>query len=263
MSGYDICRQMRRIASLHNKPILMLTANDTEEQELMGLQAGADDYLTKPIQGTRLLGRLNTALRRNIRELDANPLTHLPGNTSIVQEIDHRLTSGAPFAVIYGDLNHFKSYNDRYGFLRGDQVLKLAAQCLVWSAEATEGPEPAFVGHLGGDDYVAVVPSAQAEPLCQKWMTQFDKLVPALYDSADRKVGHVVVKNRQGQVVDVPIVSIAMVIIKNTDQDFRHPGEISELASELKTLAKSYGKSTFVVNRRKKSGTNEDKNPGC
>jgi diguanylate cyclase (GGDEF)-like protein len=251
IDGYSICRQMRQKLSLRNKPILMLTALNDQKNEIIGLRAGADDYLTKPIDTGRLLARLNSAIHRNVRELDASPLTHLPGNTSIVQEIEKLIGSGSQFAVIYGDLNNFKSFNDRYGFLRGDQAIKLAAQCLIAGVEAKGGEGPAFVGHVGGDDFVAIVAPDQAEEVCKDVIARFDAIMPSLYDEEDRKRGYVIGKNRQGQEVQTPLTGIALVVVSTVGRNFQHPGEISSLASELKSWAKSFGHSAYVEDRRR------------
>lgn len=151
--GIRYAEPMRRTSTLRTVPIVMLTALSDKRNEIAGLRAGADDYLTKPIDTERLQARLENALSRNIRELDANPLTHLPGNTSILQEMERRLRKQEAFAVIYSDLNNFKAFNDRYGFLRGDQAIKLAAQCLVLSVEGRVAqsvvmPGNWFIGHV-------------------------------------------------------------------------------------------------------------------
>jgi DNA-binding response OmpR family regulator len=251
MDGYSICREMRAKSSLRNKPILMLTVRNDQQNELTGLRAGADDYLTKPIDTARLLARLNSAIHRNIRELDASPLTHLPGNTSIAQELERLLQEKQPFAVIYGDLNNFKSFNDRYGFLRGDQAIKLASQCFVTAVETRADMKPAFIGHIGGDDFVAIVHPDEAEKVCEDIIRGFDEKVPNLYDEADRKKGFILGKTRQGQMVENPIMGIALVVVKDSDRPFEHPAEISALASELKVRAKGFVKSAFVMERRK------------
>jgi diguanylate cyclase (GGDEF)-like protein len=249
MTGYEVCARMRERSSLRTRPILMLTALSDQRNELAGLKAGADDYLTKPVNTARLLARLHAAIERNMRELDANPLTHLPGNTGITQEIERRLASGLAFAVTYLDLNDFKAYNDRYGFLRGDQVIKLAAQCLSSAAEAAEGPS--FVGHVGGDDFVAVTEAGSAERMCKDVIARFDAMVPDLYDEADRKAGHIRGKTRQGQEVRFPLVGTALAVVTAEPGRFTHAAQISALATELKSWAKSHGKSAYVTDRRR------------
>jgi diguanylate cyclase (GGDEF)-like protein len=254
--GYTLCRAMRRTSTLRTVPIVMLTALADKRNEIAGLRAGADDYLTKPIDTERLLARIENALSRNIRELDANPLTHLPGNTSILQELERRLKGQEPFAVLYGDLNNFKAFNDRYGFLRGDQAIKLAAQCVVFAVEGRAAQSATmsgqwFVGHVGGDDFIAIVPADQAENACREIIQRFDAAIPNLYDPEDKARGYIIGKTRQGQDAQFPFVGMAIVIVSNADQRFTHPGEISSMASELKSYAKSFGKSAYVWDRRR------------
>ncbi len=251
INGYAVCSAMRQKNALRNKPILMLTSLNDQQNELAGLKAGADDYLTKPINTSRLLARINTAIHRNIRELDANPLTHLPGNASIFQEIERRLKNNAAFSVIYADLNDFKAFNDVYGFFRGDQAIKLAAQCITFCVESHVKQGLSFVGHVGGDDFVAVVHADEAEAVCKDIIARFDSMIPQLYDEKDQQRGYIEGKSRQGQSVRYSFVSIALVIVNSTERKFQHPGEISSLSSELKTWAKSFGKSAYVTDRRK------------
>ena len=155
VDGYSLCRSMRHTSTLRTVPIVMLTALSDKRNEIAGLRAGADDYLTKPIDTERLLARLENALSRTMRELDANPLTRLPGNTSILQEMERRLRLQEEFAVIYADLHNFKAFNDRYGFLRGDQAIKLAAQSIVFTVEGRAARSSTsvgrgFISHVGG-----------------------------------------------------------------------------------------------------------------
>src|SRR4029078_4096112 len=121
----------RATPELHHTPIIMLTAHSLEKEELSGFEAGADDYMAKPFKTARLLVRVETAIGRLERSLDANPLTRLPGNMSIQNELERRITANKPFSVLYFDLNNFKSFNDRYGFMRGDEAIKLTAQVLT------------------------------------------------------------------------------------------------------------------------------------
>lgn len=264
--GYTLCRAMRRTSTLRTVPIVMLTALSDKRNEIAGLRAGADDYLTKPIDTERLQARLENALSRNIRELDANPLTHLPGNTSILQEMERRLQKKEPFAVIYSDLNNFKAFNDRYGFLRGDQAIKVAAQCIVFSVEGRAAQSMVmtgnwFIGHVGGDDFVVILPAEKAEDVSREIIKRFDAAVPDLYDPEDKARGYILGKTRQGEPARFPFVGIALAIVSNGDRRFSHPGEISSMASELKSYAKSFGKSAFVMDRRDRTAEKTSEGP--
>src|ERR1044071_9241939 len=125
LSGYDVCKKIRKVSYLQNTPVVMLTARSGEGAEVHGFESGADDYISKPFKPKGLLARIETAIGRSTKQLDANALTHLPGNQAIFKEIEERIESGEKFSVFYMDLNNFKAFNDRYGFVRGDQAIKL------------------------------------------------------------------------------------------------------------------------------------------
>ena len=117
--------------------------------------------------------------------------------------------AGAAVAVAYADLDNFKSYNDRYGFLRGDEVISLFAQVLRKAAQDAAGPD-GFVGHIGGDDFVALVPPEAAEVFAARVITGFDDRIPTLYDPEDASAGSIELEDRQGQLRRFPIVSVSL-----------------------------------------------------
>lgn len=248
-SGYEVCQRMRQLPSLRNTPIIMLTVRAGEEDELKGLKSGADDYLTKPFMPARLLARLQTAIDRNVRELDANPLTHLPGNTSILQEIENRIDKKEPFAVLYIDLNNFKAFNDRYGFVKGDQVIRFTAE-LLSSCVISNGRRGNFLGHVGGDDFVAIVAPEDAEETGGVIIARFDGSIPGFYDSTDRERGYIETVDRRGNPSRFPLMGVAVAVVSNVNRPFNHPGEVALVAGELKKWAKTKGKSACVVDRR-------------
>src|SRR5467141_2217356 len=149
MSGYDVCRQIKSDVFLRHIPVMLLTAQAGTSNKVTGLEQGADDYLTKPFEMDELLARIRTLLRRTRMGLEANPLTRLPGNVTIENEILSRIQSKTPFAVLYLDLNSFKAYNDIYGFVKGDDVIRETARIILTQSDPSEG----FVGHIGGDDF--------------------------------------------------------------------------------------------------------------
>ena len=250
MTGFEVCKKIREIAPLRNTPVIMLTARSAEDDELQGLQSGADDYLTKPFKPARLLARLQTAIERNARELDANPLTHLPGNSSILQEIEQRLQRKEPFAVLYVDLNHFKAFNDRYGFLRGDDVIKHTSELLL-SCVDSGNHRDRFTGHVGGDDFVAIVTPEDADPVAKAMVERFDASIPQFYDEEDRKKGYIDTVDRQGKQTQYPMMGVAIAVVSSLTRAFQHSGEVALVASELKKLAKSKEKSAYVFDRRR------------
>jgi PleD family two-component response regulator len=256
LDGFHVAQELKKNMMLRHIPVIVLSSRIDFLEKMRSLDVVVDEYIVKPIDPQDLLLRTRLVLQRAQVNLDANPLTKLPGNTAIVKTIKGKLAAGRPYAVGYADLNNFKAFNDRYGFLRGDQAIKLAAQCLVLSAEKGASLSSGmvgswFIGHVGGDDFIIVLPADQAEDTCKEIISKFDSQVPNLYDEEDRQRGFILGKNRQGQPLQYPFIGMALVIVSNGDKRFTHPGEISSMASELKSFAKSFGKSAYVLDRRR------------
>jgi GGDEF domain-containing protein len=228
----------------------MLTGKSEVQDKVHGIEAGADDYLVKPFEPKELLARVRMILRRTAQELDANPLSRLPGNVSIQHEIEERIAAQQPLAVCYADLNRFKAFNDHYGFERGDQAIKVTADILLDAMKRGGNPGD-FLGHIGGDDFVIVTTPDKAEAVCQLVIDAFDRGAPSLYDDADRSRGFFLHTDRQGQPIDVKFLSIAIGIVTNVDRPLTHLGQIAEIGAELKAYAKQFEKSLFVRERRK------------
>ena len=151
MDGFTTCQKIKSDLLLRHIPVMMLTAQAGVSSKVTGLERGADDYITKPFDLQELIARIRTLLRRTRQGLEANPLTRLPGNITIENEILGRLEAHQPFAVLYLDLNSFKAYNDTYGFLKGDEVIRETAKIILKEADKDRG----FVGHIGGDDFIS------------------------------------------------------------------------------------------------------------
>ena len=179
----------------------------------------------------------------------ANPLTNLPGNPAIQDAITERIHAGKKFVVIYCDLDNFKAYNDYYGFQQGDQVLLRIAAILQKAVNRWRKGE-AFLGHLGGDDFVIVTKKDIAEQLCQAVIKMFDEEIPSLYREEDRNRGYIVAQDRMGINQQFPIISISIAIVSNEKVEFKNNIEVAEKAAELKKYAKSLSGSNFVWDRR-------------
>jgi diguanylate cyclase (GGDEF)-like protein len=249
MSGYAVCRNIRSTPELQHTPVIMLTAHSLEKEELSGFEAGADDYLSKPFKPSRLLARIETAIGRLERTLDANPLTRLPGNMSIHNEIERRITVNKPFSVLYFDLNNFKAFNDRYGFMRGDDAIKLTADVLtkMFLAARIKG---SFLGHVGGDDFVGIVDSHEVMQLCEVVIDMFERSIRTLYDPDDLERGRITSVDRSGKRVELPIMGLAIAVVTNRQRKFEHPAEISLISGDLKKWVKSAGRSAYAIDRR-------------
>ena len=249
LTGPQVCEQLKQDLLLRHIPTLMLTGKSELQDKVYGIDAGAEDYLVKPFEPQELLARVKMVLRRASRDLDANPLTRLPGNISIQHELERRIASSDPYAVCYLDLNRFKAFNDHYGFKRGDEVIQMTAQVLLAATKARGGPAD-FVGHIGGDDFLIITARMRADALCQLIMEQFDAMAGQLYDAEDRARGYLIHQDRKGQEIRVPILSIAIAVVTGEGRTFTHPGEIAKLGAELKAYAKQFERSYYAKERR-------------
>ncbi len=249
MTGPELCKEMRKDFTLSTIPVIMLTGMSEVRDMVSGIDSGADDYLIKPIDPDNLLARVGMILKRTSRNLDANPLTRLPGNTSIMEELQIRIKSGRNFAVGYCDLDKFKIYNDKYGFEKGDEILKLTAKLLV-SAVQEIGQEGSFVGHIGGDDFIFISDDNVADQISRRMIDLFDFASPGFYSEEDRLKGYILGKDRSGQETKAALISISIGIVSNVQNKINHVAQIGEIAAELKKIAKEKGRSNYVRDRR-------------
>jgi diguanylate cyclase (GGDEF)-like protein len=233
---------------LRHIPVMMLTAQVGVSNKVNGLEHGADDYLTKPFDLQELIARIRTLLRRTRQGLEANPLTRLPGNITIENEILSRVEAQQPFAVLYLDLNSFKAYNDTYGFLKGDEVIRQTAKIILKEADKDRG----FVGHIGGDDFIVLTDPGTCEALCSRIIARFDELSPTFYSDADRRRGYVQAEDRRGLQTQFPLLSIAIGVVSNQYKVLSSLGEVSSIGTEMKHFAKEKKEkgSAYAVDRR-------------
>ncbi len=248
MDGVEVLRRLRSHAATSAVPVILLTAKALSADKVVGLTAGADDYIVKPFDTLELVARVRTTLRRTAEARSMSPLTGLPGNHRIDTEIARRASSGASYAVCHVDLDDFKSFNDSYGFLRGDDLLQLLATCLQAAASSAGDPEP-FVGHIGGDDFVVVCDPEQAESLCRLAVAEFDAAVLGFYDPTDAGVGWLETTDRRGVLRRHPVVAVSIGVAVQTAglRDYR---AVVSAATEMKAVAKASPGSFVAVDRR-------------
>jgi len=248
IDGVELCRRLRADPATANLPVIMLTAKSLSADKVVGLTAGADDYIIKPFDTLELVARVRSTLRRNAEMRAVSPLTGLPGNHRIDEEIAARVSASLPFAVCYLDLDNFKAFNDAYG-LRGDEVITLLASALQLAANEAGEPVP-FVGHVGGDDFVLLCEPAQAELACRRVAEILDTKVPALHDRCDAERGYLEVTDRRGDVRRYPLVSVSIGAAMSGRRTFSDHREVVAIATEMKTVAKSTRGSAIAVDRR-------------
>ncbi len=251
IDGYEVCRRLRTDSRTQETPVILLTAKGRAEDKIRGLDVGADDYVVKPFDPEELVARVNSVLRRSRALRDVSPLTGLPGNKRIDAELRRVVAEpGEGFAVLYADLDQFKAYNDHYGFMRGDEVLRYTADVIN---EALEGhPSPRnFLGHLGGDDFIAVTMPEQVEEVCDDICRAFDAGILGFYDADDIERGYVDSVDRYGEHRRVPPVSISIGVATTAHRELGTQWEISAVATEMKHLAKGEEGSRWEIDRRR------------
>ncbi len=250
MDGRTVCSLIKKDLLLRHLPVIMVTGKGEIDDKIGGIDAGADDYIVKPFEPKELLARIRMILRRTERDLEANPLTRLPGNVSILGELSKRITQKALFAVCYVDLDKFKAYNDKYGFERGDNVIRETARILIRAAQEFGEPDD-FIGHIGGDDFVIVTTPKSSDNICKKIIIDFEKMAPTFYNDEDRKQGYIMGKDRKGIEQKIPLLSVSIGVVTNEFHKIEHVAQIGEIGAELKEAAKRLERSNYIKDQRK------------
>ena len=229
---------------------IILTAQTGARETVIRLTAGADDYVTKPFDIDVLEARVARALTRAAELRALNPLSGLPGNRAITDEIEARLDRRDPFACLWVDVNAFKSFNDHYGFARGDVLIERLAAILTTIAR---DERDAFLGHVGGDDFVLLTSPERAEAIASHAIDDFDREVGTLYDPADRARGHLEATDRRGRPRRTALATLSIGIVRADAGRFATATELSRAAAEVKEVAKRQPGSGWAVDRRRAS----------
>lgn len=221
-----------------------------DESGLEGaFSANADEVLREESSGIEVEQRLAVLLRRSDRDVRVHPSTRLPGTMEIEAEIGRRMALSEQFAVCYADLDHFKEFNDRYSYYDGDRVIRMLAKILHDVVKGLTG-ERGFVGHIGGDDFIFVIPLPHVDEVCSEIVDVFDALAPYQYSEQDRRAGYFFGKDRRGQLHRVPLMTVSIGVVTNERRHFTHAAQVSELATEMKSYAKTLPGSVYTIDRR-------------
>lgn len=248
VAAIKLCRRLKLDSYTGIVPVVLAT-RDEDQAFAAAFDAGADEVLRETASTTETALRLDAMLRRSDRDTFVHPSTRLPGTIEIELEMTRRIDGGARFAVCYADLDHFKEYNDRYSYYDGDRVIRILARILHDVVKGVCGEE-GFVGHIGGDDFIFIIPTSSVPEACGTVVEVFDTLVPFQYSEQDRRAGYYFGKDRRGQLHKVPLMTLSVGVVTNERRQFSHAGQISELATEMKSYAKSLHGSVFAVDRR-------------
>jgi GGDEF domain-containing protein len=248
-AGVGLVRRLKSDAFTAIVPVTTLAGTHDPEQVQAWFTSGADEVLTGLFSPAEQRSRMDAMLVRTERDVSVHPSTRLPGTTEIERENRRRLESDQEFAVCYADLDHFKEFNDRYSYYDGDRVIYILSRILHDVVRGLLGSR-GFVGHIGGDDFIFIIPAGEISPVCSEILEVFDSLVPLQYNEQDRRAGYFFGKDRRGQLHRVPLMTLSIGIVTNRHRRFAHPAQVSELATEMKSYAKTLPGSVFVVDRR-------------
>jgi DNA-binding response OmpR family regulator len=249
LDGYEAIRQLRNDTRTAHLPMLILTAKSTPDDVVTGFETGADEYITKPFHIPELLARIRGHLRRAAQRPVRNPLTDLPGNVLLTEELKYRLRQPEPFAYLYVDLDNFKAFNDTYGPARGDRVIRLLADVLSEQI-AANGAGGDFIGHIGGDDFVVITSPDVLDTLCRTIIDTFDQRVRTLYDPGDLERGYLQGIDRQGVPRSFPIISLSIGVVTNRYRVFADHEDVSRVAAEMKQFSKQQPGSSYAIDTR-------------
>jgi GGDEF domain-containing protein len=249
-SQLSLVRKIKKHSILSLVPLVLYHPAPDKKTTLAGLLADADEFLFGRWDKEIVSAKLKMILKRSYRDLGMNPTTRLPGMTLIQKELEKRIKRGDRFAICHADLDDFKAYNDYYGYFYGDKLIRLTSEIvrdIVYSSTRN-----GFVGHIGGDDFVFLIPSSQVDQICRSIITAFDKIIQTRYKEGDLKKGFIETRNRRGEMERFPIMTLSISVIINKEKMFSHVGELSHMLVDLKKYTKSLPGSNYVVERRKK-----------
>ena len=246
----ELCSTIRKNEDNSITPIIVISSNLDKEHRLNVLKKAVEYYIKKPVDQDYLYYTIKNLMRLMYTNRRVSPLTGLPGNVQINEKKKKRLFNKEDFGVLYLDLDNFKAYNDVYGFIKGDEIIKFTARTIVKNVHAIKNNN-CFVGHIGGDDFVAIVSRTNYDEVCQNIIKDFDSEILSYFTEEDRKRGYIEVANRRGILEDFPLTSISIGVVDVELNRFNNILEIGEVGAQVKHLAKTILGSSYVIDRRK------------
>ena len=246
----EVCQYIRTYSDNPITPIIVISSNFEKEHRVNILKNNVEYFIKAPIDREYLYYTVKNIIRLMTSNRKVSPLTGLPGNLQIQVELKKKLLKKEDFAILYFDLDHFKEYNDTYGFLKGDEVIKFTAKTILKVMHHYK-LEDSFVGHIGGDDFVGIISDVDYDNLCQDIIIKFDENIKSYFNEDDIERGYLEVANRKGIIEQFPLTSISIGVVKVDPGEYANPLEIGEVGAQVKHLAKTQIGSAYVINRRK------------
>ena len=245
-----LCRQIRSNEDNSITPIIVASSIEDKEHCLNVMQEGIQYYIKKPVDKKYMYYTIKNLLSLIYTNRRVSPLTGLPGNVQIQAELKKRLLRKKDFTVLYLDLDNFKAYNDVYGFLKGDEIIKFTANTIIRNVHSQDTADN-FVGHIGGDDFVAIVDNECYEKICQQIIAEFDIGVLSYFTEKDKERGYLEVPNRKSIIEQFPLTSISIGVVVVDRLRYANILQIGEVGAQVKHIAKTTPGSTYIINRRK------------
>lgn len=245
-----LCEKIRKNEDNSITPIIVVTNDNSKEHKIEILKRSIEYVISKNDSKEYLYYIIKNLSRLLTVNRTVSPLTGLPGNLPIQTELKKRLLRKEPFVVLYFDLDNFKAYNDVYGFLKGDQIIKLTAKIITKNIHSLENTD-AFVGHIGGDDFVAITDGdVDYDKTCQNIIAEFDTEVLKLFNDTDIERRYIEVQNRRGIMEQFPLTSISIGVVVADSKRFANTLEIGEVGAQVKHLSKTTMGSSYAIDRR-------------
>jgi response regulator receiver modulated diguanylate cyclase len=212
-------------------PIIVVSPNLSKKRKVDLIKMGVQYYIRSPYDIKYIHYVIKNLLRLLYVNRRISPLTGLPGNVQIQSEIKRRLLKKKIFAILYLDLDNFKSYNDVYGFSNGDKIIEFTSKIITKNILSKSQEIKSFVGHIGGDDFVAIIDKTEYKDICEKIVNEFDNNVLEFFTKEDRERGYLKVLNRKGIIEKFPLTSISIGVVEIKPENIKNILEIGELRS--------------------------------
>lgn len=247
IDGFEVANRLRGHPKTAHIPVVVLSARHDTESKVRAFACQVDDYLTKPFSGDELLARIRVRLSK--QDTQRSPLTGLPAGQRIEKALTQQLRSGATWALLYFDLDHFKAFNDVYGFIQGNRLIELMAH-IATEVLRDAGDAGDFLGHIGGDDFIIITSPSRITPICQALIAAWSRQSRVYYSADDLARGTLHAKDRQGRPTDFPLVSVSIGVATNLYQPITTIEQVSHIAAEVKAKAKAMPGNSFYVDQR-------------
>ena len=250
INGLSFCKSVKNNIRFRSTPILFVLPNDEPLIKTKSIYAGADEFINAPFSSEELFARIKLTLWRTYRYQDIHPLTKLPGFATAVKELNERIKNGKMLGIAWADLYKLSAFNKYYDFKRGDEILKHTG-LLIDKILLALGSNSDFLAHVGGGDFIIISNPESIEEICEKIVEEFQESIPSFYDKEDKEKGYILMKDRKGEIYEIPLLRIHLGVVTNQFYPFTCSTQAFEIAIELKSYAKKFQKSMYIKERRK------------